>query len=121
MQKIAYLIALALITAIAAPAHASEPVKVTKLRSAKVMIFDAPEGTQIGEALREQYTPGTWTVRSEPQRGYVQIAGNGTTFWVKNFAIDTDRRISSSAECGVKLAGSERKMGATRGLGEECK
>lgn len=121
MRKIARFIALTLIAAVAAPAHAAEPVKVTKLRAAKVVLFDAPEGGQIGEMQRDQFTPGAWTVLGEPQRGYVQVAGNGATFWVKNFTIDTDRRVASSAECGIKLAGSERKMGATRGLGEECK
>lgn len=121
MQKLARLLAVALIAAGTCLAYAGEAVKVTKLRTAKVALFDAPEGSQVGEILREQFTPGSWTVLSEPQRGYVQVAGNGATFWVKNFAIDTDRRIASSAECGVKLAGSERRMGATRGLGEECK
>lgn len=100
---------------------AAEAVHVTKLRTAKVVLFDAPEGNQIGEVLRDQFTPGSWTVKGDPQRGYVQVVGNGATFWVKNFAIDTNRRIASTAECGVQLAGSERKMGATRGLGEECK
>lgn len=120
MKKFATALAAALLASIL-PATAAETVLVTKLRTAKVVLFDAPEGRQVGEIPRDQFVPGTWEVKGEPQRGYVQVAGNGSTFWVKNFAIDTDRRIASTAECGVKLAGSERKMGATRGLGEECK
>ncbi len=100
----------------------ADTVYVTKLRTAKVAVFDRAEGEKTGDVERDAFVPGSWKLKGEPQRGFVEIVdAQGHTFWVKNFAIETDRRISSTAECGVKLAGAERKMGATRGLGEDCK
>lgn len=99
----------------------ADTVYVTKLRTAKVALFDRAEGEKTGEIPREEFVPRSWKLKGEPQRGFVEVVdARGATFWVKNFVIETDRRVSSTAECGVKLAGSERKMGATRGLGEDC-
>ncbi|KXB32649.1 hypothetical protein AT959_00120 [Dechloromonas denitrificans] len=102
-------------------AASADAVNVTKLRLSRVVLFDAPNGAPVGEMLREQYVPGTWTVSGLPEAGFVQIRVDGKTFYVKNSAIDTDKRIASSAECGVKVAGKVEKIGATRALGEECK
>lgn len=105
----------------AATAIAADPVRVTKLRLSRVVQYDAPSGKPEGEVQKEQYVPGSWTVLGAPESGYVKISGDGRTFYVRTSAIDTDRRISSSAECGVKVAGTVERIGATRALGEDCK
>lgn len=103
-------------------AFAADPVLVTKLRPPKVVMFDAPEnGSPVGEVGRDQYVAGAWTVAGEAKNGYLPIKADGKSFWVKTFAVDTDRKVAASAECGVVLASAERKIGATRALGEECR
>lgn len=103
------------------PAAAEAPVVVNKLRLPRVVMFDAPRGTPIGEIQKTDYVAGAWTVAGQPDEGFIRLSGNGKIFYVKTGAIDTDKRIASSAECGVKIAGKVEKIGATRALGEECK
>lgn len=99
----------------------AETVHVTKLRLSKVVLFDAPNGNPLGEMARDQYAPQSWQVIDAPQAGFVKISADNKTFWVKSMAIDTDRRVASTAECSVKVGGNTQKIGATRALGEECK
>lgn len=111
----------ALLLSLANLAAAADPAKVTKLRLSKVVMFDGPNGTPVGEIQKDQYVAGSWLVAGEPQAGYVKLTGEGKTFWVKSMAIDTDKRVATQAECGVKVVGSSERIGATRALGEECK
>lgn len=104
----------------APPLGAAEPVLVTKLRLASVAQYDAPHGTVSGTVTREQYTPGAWSLAGEPQAGWIRIEAGGNHFWVKNTAIDTNRRVASSADCGAKVGGASGQVAATRALGEEC-
>ena len=117
ISRVAPLLSLALVIS----ATAAETVHVTKLRLSRVVMYDAPNGTAIGDVEKEQYVAGSWTVAGEPQAGFIKVNGNGKTFWVKNLAIDTDKKVTTSSECGVKIGGNVEKIGATRALGEGCK
>ncbi len=101
-------------------AASEAPPVVTKLRLQRVFKFDMPRGTPVGEMLKTDYVPNSWTVVGVPEAGFILVKEKDTTFYVKSTAIDTDRRIASSAECGVKVGGRVEKIGATRALGEEC-
>ncbi len=121
MKKLVPAVIATLLLSFAHLAAAADPVKVTKLRLGKVTMFDGPSGTPLGEIRKDQYVAGSWQVAGEPQAGYIKINGDDKSFWVKSMAIDTDKRVATSAECGVKVVGSAENIGATRALGEECK
>lgn len=121
MKKLPTAVVATLLFSFSLLASAADAVKVTKLRLGKVVMFDGPNGTPIGDIQKDQYVAGSWLVASEPQAGYIKVTGDGKSFWVKSMAIDTDKRVATSAECGVKVVGSSERIGATRALGEECK
>lgn len=121
MKKLVSAVIATLLLSSASAAFAADVAKVTKLRLSKVVMFDGPNGAPIGEIQKDQYVAGSWQVAGEPQAGYIKVNGDGKSFWVKAMAIDTDKRVATSAECGVKVVGSAEKIGATRALGEECK
>lgn len=118
MNKLALLIAVCIASL---NAIAADQIRVTKLRTGTVTRFDAPRGAVLDTVERDKYVAGSWALVGEPQAGWVEVSGDGRNFWVKNSAIDTDRRIASSADCGARIAGLGDKIAATRALGEECK
>ncbi len=103
-----------------AGAFADTSYNVIKLRGAKVALFDKPNGAKVGEVTKDQFK-GLWRVTGGPKEGHLQVQVDGKQVWVKTFAVETDRPVTASAECGATVAIAEPQSAATRGLGEECK
>jgi hypothetical protein len=99
---------------------AGEPIKVTKLRTGKVGLYDKPNGTKTADYLREQFS-SPWTVTGVPKEGFIPVEVDGKPFWVKSFMVETSQAIAVNKECNVVVGKKEPKMAATRGIGEECK
>ena len=104
----------------ASEAVADDPIKVTRLRTSKVSLYDKPNGTKALEFSRDQFK-GPWLVTQTSAEGFLQVDVEGKMYWVRPYAVETDKPVRANAECGAVIASREPKAAATRGLGEECK
>lgn len=121
------LVELALVTlclAAADPAASAEPaVKVTRLRTEKVALYDCAEGSKKRDFSRSDFKD-PWPVLAgspAPPAGLLRVEVAGQPYCVRTYAVETDRPIAASSECGAVVASGQQKSAATRGLGEECK
>jgi hypothetical protein len=99
---------------------AQDAVQVVSLRTGRVALYDKPNGAKAGEVFCDQFK-GPWLVLTTSPEGFLQVDVGGKTYWVRPYAVETNRPIRASADCGGVVAAREPKAGATRGVGEECK
>ena len=99
---------------------AQDTVQVVSLRTDRVALYDKPTGAKAGEVSRDQFK-GPWLVLTTSPEGFLQVDVGGKTYWVRPYAVETNRPVRASADCGGVVAAREPKAGATRGVGEECK
>ena len=101
-------------------ARADDGVQVVSLRSEKVPLYDKPNGAKTGEVTKDTFK-GPWRVLASSPEGFLQVEVEGKTYWVRPYAVETNKPIRAPADCGGVVALREPKSGATRGIGEECK
>lgn len=107
--------------AVCAPAAAeSPPVKVTRMRTDTLTLFNEPNGVKKREVRREDLKE-PWPVKGPLQQGFLPVEVGGEHYWVKGHLVETDRPIVASSECGARVTGAAPRQGATRNLGEDCK
>ena len=102
---------------------ADEALKVTKLRTEKVTFYDCQDGSKKGEFARKDFQ-GSWPIiqgGTAPASGLVRVKVGEVEHCVRAYAVETNKPIAASAECGAMVAMNQPKSAATRGLGEECK
>ena len=103
--------------------EAAKATKVTKLRTEKVTLYDCKTGTRETDFFRNDFrdpwpiVPGSTAM----QGGLLPVKVGDKQLCVRAYAVETDKPISASSECGAVVAMQEPKSAATRGLGGECK
>ena len=112
----------ALLVAVAtAAAPAEDAWKVTRLRTEKVTLYDCKDPTKKTEFARKDFQD-PWPVISGPSAGgLLQVRVGGQPYCVRAYAVETNKPVSASSECGAVVAAGQPKSAATRGMGEECK
>jgi hypothetical protein len=98
---------------------AQEAVQVTKLRTPKVALYDKPNGAKVLDYGGDKFK-GPWPVLGSSPEGFLHVEVEGKRYWVRAYAVETNRPIRTSADCGAVVASRQPKAGATRGIGEEC-
>jgi hypothetical protein len=102
---------------------AEQAVKVLRLRTEKVALYDCKDGSKKSDFSRGDFKD-PWPVvggSPAPPTGMIRVQVAGQPYCVRAYVVETDRPIAASAECGAVVASSQQKSAATRGLGEECK
>jgi hypothetical protein len=103
---------------------AEETLKVVKLRTEKVGLFDCKDSTKKSEFSKKEFRE-PWPVLSTssvtPPSGFLQVVVGGEHYCVRAYTVETNKPIPASAECGALVAVDQPKSAATRGLGKECK
>lgn len=113
----------ALLLAAASTAWAQDTVKVLKLRTDRVTLYDCANGARKSEFARKDFQ-GSWPVvtsATPAPSGLLRVQVGAEQYCVRAYAVETDRPIAASAECGAVVAAAQPKSAATRGLGGECK
>jgi len=113
-------VVVALLAAVSVDLLAQDTVQVVSLRTERVALYDKPNGAKAGEVSRDQFK-GPWLVLTTSPEGFLQVDVGGKTYWVRPYAVETNRPVRAGADCGGVVAAREPKAGATRGVGEECK
>jgi hypothetical protein len=98
--------------------HAQNALQVVKLRSEKVALYDKPNGTKTAEYPRDKFK-GPWPVVGSSPEGYLQVEVDGARYWVRQYAIETNKVVRTTAECSTVVAGAQTKSTSVRGIGEE--
>jgi hypothetical protein len=104
-------------------AWAQEPSRVLRLRTEKVTLHDCADTARKTEFARKSFQ-GSWPVVSgspAPPPGFLRVKVGDEERCVRAYAVETDRPIAASAECGAVVGSLQPRNAATRGLGEECK
>ncbi len=99
---------------------AQGPARVVKLRIDNVALYDAPNGKKLREYPRGQFKD-PWPVVGRSDKGFLQVQVEGGRYWVRGYAVETDVPFRVGADCDAVVAAHQPKVGATRGVGEECK
>jgi hypothetical protein len=117
-------VALALLCTAAVPARAQTsaagPARVVKLRIDNVALYDEPNGKKVRDYARGQFKD-PWPVVGRSDKGFLQVQVEGGRYWVRGYAVETDVPFRVGADCDAVVAARQPKVGATRGVGEECK
>jgi hypothetical protein len=114
------LIVIALLVAVTT-AGAQGASQVTKLRTAKVTLFDCASGTKKTDLAQKDFQ-GPWPVTGPPTPdGLLPVKVNGDNVCVRVYAVETDKVITTSSDCNAVVAANQPRSGATRGVGEDCK
>ena len=103
--------------------HAQTPQantpRVVKLRIDNVALCDAPNSKNCEPFYRKDCRE-PWQVLDQSPQGFLQVQlANGKRVWVRTYAVETDIPFRINPDCGAVVA-AKPKMGATRGIGEEC-
>ena len=117
-------LAIALLGASVAPARAqtpaAQPARVVKLRVDSVALYDEPNGKKVGDYKRGDFS-GPWPILARSDKGFLQVQVGADKYWVRGYAVETDVPFRVGADCDAVVAARQPKVGATRGVGEECK
>jgi hypothetical protein len=122
--RFASAVALALLGAsvIPTPAQtppAQSPARVIKLRVENVTLCDQPNGKTCRPYARGQFKD-PWPVVGQSEQGFLPVQVDGAKVWVRGYAVETDVPFRINADCDAVVASRQPKVGATRGIGEEC-
>ena len=104
----------------AAVVRAGDAAEVRKLRVDKVPLYDRPNGTKTAEITRDTFR-GPWPIVGKSPEGFLQVNVDGSLYWIRPYAVETDEPVRTSVDCGGTVASREPKSGATRGVGQECR
>ena len=68
-------------------------------------------------------TASVWPVTPDDKvdESLLRVKVDGADYCVRLYAVETDKAVSATAECGALVAANQPRSGATRGVGEECK
>lgn len=105
----------------ALPATAQQASKVLRLRTDKVTLFDAAANGKPVRDVKKADFQGPWKVVAVSPEKMIQVEVDGARLWVRPYAVETDAVVQAPSECGAVVAKKSDRIGATRGLGEECK
>jgi hypothetical protein len=110
-----------LLLATVATAASQDASRVTKLRMPKVGLYKCPDGTEKLKEVSQSDFRGSWPVTGKPtDSGLLPVKVDGADYCVRMYAVETDKVISTSSDCGAVVASNQPKSGATRGVGENC-
>ena len=118
-------VALALLCASVIAVPAQTPTKaqalgrVVKLRIENVALCEQPNGTKCQPYSRGQFKD-PWPVLDRSPQGLLQVQVGDRKVWVRGYAVETDVPFRINADCGAVVASRQPRVGATRGVGEEC-
>ena len=99
---------------------AQDATRVVKLRTEKVALYDKPNGKKTADYDRDKFK-GPWPVVDSSPEGFLQVEVDDARYWVRQYAVETNKVVRTTAECSAVVAGKQPKAAATRGIGEECK
>jgi hypothetical protein len=106
------------------PVRAQTPAlsnpRVVKLRIDNVSLCTEPNGKSCEPFPRGQFKD-PWPVLGQSPQGFLQVQVGGKKVWVRTYAVETDIPFRINADCDAVVAAKQPKVGATRGVGEECK
>lgn len=109
-----------LLLATVATAASQDASRVTKLRMPKVALYSCADGTKVKDISQSEFH-GSWPVTGKPtEAGLLPVKVEGNDYCVRMYAVETDRVITTSSDCGAVVASNQPKSGATRGVGENC-
>lgn len=116
---------LALVGAAAPPARAqapapSPPPVVKGLRIDSVALCNEPNGKKCQPFSRKQFTD-PWPVLDQSPQGFLQVQVGSEKVWVRTYAVETNVPFRINADCDAVVAAKQPRVGATRGIGEECR
>jgi hypothetical protein len=113
----------ALVLAAPAAARAQDGMKVLRLRTEKVPLYDCADSARRKTEFARKDFQGSWPVVSggTTPSGFLRVQVGGEQYCVRAYAVETDKPIAASSECGAVVAAAQQKSAATRGLGAECK
>jgi len=123
----ALLVPLLLATATAAAAQAApeapRPTQVKGLRTPKVALYSCADSSKKEKEVSKAEFSGPWPVDPDEKvaAGLLPVKVNGTVYCVRLYAVETDNPVKATSECGALVAANQPGMGATRGVGNECK
>jgi hypothetical protein len=109
----------ALLIATASPAAAEDALKVTKLRTEKVVLYDCADGTKKGEYARKDFQ-GPWPIvqgSPPPPGGLLRVQVGDSQYCVRAYAVEATRPVMANPECGAEIAALQPRSASTRGLG----
>jgi hypothetical protein len=105
----------------APPATAQQATKVMRLRTDKVTLFDAAVNGKAVRDFQKSDFKVPWKVIAVSPEKMLQVEVDGAKFWVRPYTVETDAVVQAPSECGAVVAKQADRIGATRGLGDECK
>ena len=115
----------ALVLAAPAAAWAQDGVKVLRLRTEKVPLYDCADSAKRKLEFARKDFQGSWPVVADggaaTPSGFLRVQVGAEQYCVRAYAVETDKPIAASSECGAVVASAQQKSAATRGLGSECK
>jgi len=101
------------------PGKAHALGRVVKLRIENVSLCEQPNGTKCQPYPRTQFKD-PWPVLDRSPQGLLQVQVGERKVWVRGYAVETDVPFRVEADCGAVVASKQPRVGATRGVGEEC-
>lgn len=114
-------VAVALLVAVGTAVAAQDEWKVTKLRTEKVTLYDCKEGNKKSEYARKDFRDPWPVLGPATAGGLLPVRVGGRQYCVRPYAVETNKPVAASSECGAVVAAGQVKSAATRGMGEECK
>ena len=115
-------VVVALFLGVVATAAAEEAVQVTKLRTPKVTLFDCKDGSKKADYAQKDFQ-APWPVLAGPSdAGLLTVKVGAEQYCVRAYAVETNKPVAASSDCGALVAANQPKSGATRGVGGvDCK
>lgn len=101
---------------------AAQDVQVTKLRTAKVALLDCKDGAKKMDYAQKDFQ-APWPVLAGPsEAGLLTVKVGNEQYCVRAYAVETNKPVAASSDCGALVAANQPKAGATRGVGgADCK
>jgi len=115
-------IVVAMLLGVVATAAAQDAVQVTKLRTPKVVLFDCADGSKKADFAQKDFQ-APWPVLAGPSdAGLLTVKVGAEQYCVRAYAVETNKPVAASSDCGALVAANQPKAGATRGVGGvDCK
>ena len=116
------LIVAAVLLGLVAAAAAQDAWHVTRLRTANVTLFDCKDGSKKTEYAQKDFQ-APWPILAGPsEAGLLTVKVGADQYCVRAYAVETNKPVAASSDCGALVAANQPKAGATRGVGgADCK
>jgi len=93
---------------------------VLSARTPEVDLYDAPAGKRANTVKRDAF-PACLAIASRAPNMMIQVTVNGSLVWVPPHMVNARLAGKRPAICrNLAMGGENSKVGATRGLGEDC-